>query len=255
MQKLTAKQVDKVWGYELWLTDIKSAKVLIKVIKTKDALSVQVHPDDAVAQRLEGPSGCGKMECWYVLDAEKDACLVYGLSHACSKDELKKALTSEKIYDYLNKVKVQKGDFLPIEAGVVHTLGGGVTVLEVQQPSDITYRLYDYGRGREIHVEKGFQSIDLGATAATLSVKQFGNEKYECPFFAVEKISIKGGYSSLTSSGSPVYYFGLEGNLMARAVAKDGSSSSVPIAPQEIIATFDGEKITIEGTGAVMKIV
>ncbi len=135
--------------------------LLVKFIDAHQNLSIQVHPDDALAFRLEGYP-YGKTEFWYVLEAEPGARIIYGLSGSgLTKAELQTALQSQTILDYCSHVPVTAGDVVEIPAGTVHALTEGVVVYELQQDCDITYRLYDWGRtDREIHLEKGLEAID-----------------------------------------------------------------------------------------------
>ena len=119
--------------------------ILIKFIDARKDLSVQVHPDDEYAREHEHGS-LGKTEMWYVLDAAKDAKLVYGFYHDISRKKLKKSLEDGNVERYLQKVKVQKDDLFYIEPGTVHAIGAGVLIAEIQESSNLTYRMYDYGR-------------------------------------------------------------------------------------------------------------
>lgn len=130
---------------------------LIKIIKANLPLSVQVHPDDEMAKQIEGKEN-GKSESWYILDCEPKSELVLGLK-TYNKDIIKKSISENNFEHLLKTVTPQKGMFVNIPAGLVHGLGGGITVFEVQQPSDITYRYFDYnrlenGKPRELHIEK-----------------------------------------------------------------------------------------------------
>lgn len=154
---------DYLWGTEEWLLSYLHAgyeeiPLLIKKITAKDALSVQVHPNDGYAQENEG--SCGKTEMWYVLDCKPGAFLYYGLKHQISENEFMKRIQNGTITEVCNKVNVKKGDVFYIPAGLVHAIGKGITVLEVQQSSNITYRVYDYQREdvnhqkRELHIKQ-----------------------------------------------------------------------------------------------------
>lgn len=139
--------------------------VLIKLIDAKDNLSIQVHPDNEYAQRVEGEFG--KTEIWYVLDAADDAQLVYGFKNEITSQQFKEAIENNTLMDVLNSVKVKKGDLFFIEAGTVHAIGKGTLIAEIQQNSNSTYRVYDYGRvgadgkPRELHVKK---AVDVSVT-------------------------------------------------------------------------------------------
>lgn len=136
--------------------------LLTKILDAKEDLSVQVHPDDTYAKEHEGE--LGKTECWYVLSADEGATMYYG-HHAKTKEELKEMIENKEWDKLLRKVPVKAGDFLYVPAGTIHAIGKGIMVLETQQSSDTTYRLYDFdridkttGKLRELHLK---QSIDV----------------------------------------------------------------------------------------------
>lgn len=139
--------------------------VLIKIIDAKNNLSIQVHPDDEYAKRVEHEFG--KTEIWYVLDADDDAQLIYGFKNKISKEDFRKAIENNTLPEILNSVKVKKGDLFFIEAGTVHAIGKGTLIAEIQQNSNSTYRVYDYGRlgkdgkPRELHIDK---AVDVTVT-------------------------------------------------------------------------------------------
>lgn len=125
--------------------------LLLKLLNARERLSVQVHPDDDYAARVEGKRG--KTEAWYILDAEPGAKLVFGVS-AHSSEELRAKAGSGEIEDALNWIDVHPGDCLYIRSGTVHAIGDGITLYEIQQSSDVTYRMWDWGRPRELHTQK-----------------------------------------------------------------------------------------------------
>jgi mannose-6-phosphate isomerase len=127
--------------------------LLVKYLFTSDHLSVQVHPDDEQARSRGLPRG--KTECWYVLDAIEGATIGYGLKSSHSKEELRQAALAGTIEELLDWKHVRAGDFLYVPGGIIHAIGAGITLLELQQNSDTTYRLYDYGRARALHVDEG----------------------------------------------------------------------------------------------------
>ncbi|KKW93449.1 class I mannose-6-phosphate isomerase [Sphingobium chungbukense] len=168
--RLDAHLVEKPWGRtdipahiaasdgrqigEVWFSADreKTPPLLVKYIFTSENLSVQVHPDDAQA-RQHGLTG-GKSECWYILDAERDARLGIGLTRELTPHELRAAALNGSIERLMDWKPVKAGSFYYIPAGTVHAIGGGVTLVEVQQNNDVTYRLYDYGRPRELHLDE-----------------------------------------------------------------------------------------------------
>lgn len=132
--------------------------ILIKLIDAKDNLSVQVHPNNDYAMRVEGEYG--KTEMWYIVDCDPGATLLYGFKHEISKDEFAQRIADNTLLEVTNAVPVKKGDVFFIEAGTLHAIGKGILIAEIQQNSNTTYRIYDYGRvgndgkPRELHVEK-----------------------------------------------------------------------------------------------------
>ncbi|MCC8102004.1 MAG: class I mannose-6-phosphate isomerase [Clostridiales bacterium] len=145
--------------------------ILIKFIDAKKDLSVQVHPDDAYAREHENGSP-GKTEMWYVLDATKDARLIYGFYHDTDEKTLRKSLADGTVEKYLQKVAIQKNDVFFIPAGQVHAIGAGALIAEIQENSNLTYRLYDYnrvdkmGRPRELHIDKALEVANLKGSSA-----------------------------------------------------------------------------------------
>lgn len=144
--------------------------VLIKFIDAKKDLSVQVHPDDAYARKYENGS-LGKTEMWYVLDAVKDARLVYGFKRDMDVATVRKSIEEGTVEKYLQKVKVHKDDMFYIQSGTVHAIGAGILLAEIQENSNLTYRMYDYdrvdknGKKRELHVKKALEVANLKGSA------------------------------------------------------------------------------------------
>lgn len=131
--------------------------LLIKFLFPREKLSVQVHPDDENAAKVGQP--CGKTECWYVLRAAPGAQIGLGLKAGTSKAEVERAIRETRMEHLLNWIDVHEGDMIYVDAGTIHTIGGGVVIVETQQNSDTTYRLYDYGRPRELHIESGLLAV------------------------------------------------------------------------------------------------
>jgi mannose-6-phosphate isomerase len=148
------------------LSELVELKYLVKFIDTAKNLSIQVHPDDQYAKEHEASSG--KNESWLILDHAPDACIYLGFKPGVTKREFKLALENGLNIDrFLNKIKVSKGDFFSIPAGSIHAIGEGITLLEVQQSSGLTYRVWDWnrkgldGRPRELHIEKAFDVLNF----------------------------------------------------------------------------------------------
>ena len=142
------------YGYRLPL--------MVKFLDTAQWLSVQVHPDDAYARAHEAYTGwLGKAEAWVVLEAEPGAQVIYGVKRPVTREELRAAALDGTILELLNFVPVEKGDVIYVPPGTIHALGPGLLVYEVSQRSDLTYRLYDYGRGRELHLDSALEVTRL----------------------------------------------------------------------------------------------
>ena len=176
--------------------------LLIKIIDAKGDLSIQVHPDDTYAGENENGS-LGKTECWYILDCPEDATLVVG-HNAKSKEELCDMIENKKWNELIREIPVKKGDFIQIDPGTVHAIKGGLMILETQQNSDITYRVYDYdrlqnGKPRQLHVQQSIDVITVPAKSAEDSVKSATglpenrmNELISCNYYTVWKANVKG---------------------------------------------------------------
>src|SRR5581483_4497658 len=131
--------------------------LLIKFLCPREKLSVQVHPDDECARGSGLP--CGKTECWYVLAAEPGAYVSLGVKPGTTRADMERAIAEARAEELLNRVDLSPGDLIYVDAGTVHAIGPGSVLVETQQNSDTTYRLYDYGRGRELHVELGLAAM------------------------------------------------------------------------------------------------
>ena len=167
--------------------------VLIKFIDAKKDLSLQVHPSDEYSRKNEGQYG--KTEMWYILDAEPGAFLYYGFNKEISKEEFSRRIEDQTLTEVLNPVYVQKGDVIFIESGTLHAIGAGILLAEIQQNSNVTYRVYDYGRRdkdgnlRELHVDKALQVTDLAPVKKINSpLPHIGI----CNYFTVDRINLSG---------------------------------------------------------------
>jgi beta-glucosidase len=176
--------------------------LMAKIIDARTDLSIQVHPDGAYAAANEKEAG-GKAECWYIMDCPKDATLVIG-HNAGNKKELEEMICAGRWSDFIREIPVKKGDFIQLAPGTVHAIKGGFLILETQQNSDITYRVYDYGRlsngkPRELHVKKSMDVITVPAKSIADSVisteglkKNKWNRLYSCEYYTVFLAEISG---------------------------------------------------------------
>jgi len=196
--------------------------VLTKIITAHDWLSVQVHPDDAYAQRVEHQP-FGKTECWYVLDAQPDAQIVYGWTRDTSRAEYEQRVADGTLGELLRKIRVETGDTVYIPHGLVHAIGPGVTVFETQQASDLTYRMFDYnrvgldGKPRELHVKKAADILNYraGKGGALLQILYHFEGLQRTALiaddhFIVERIVAQGEPATMATNGRPLILMTLD---------------------------------------------
>ncbi|MFU0800457.1 MAG: mannose-6-phosphate isomerase, class I [Xylanivirga thermophila] len=204
----TLKEVIDEYGKDLLGKDlqdkhIKKFPLLIKILDATDVLSVQVHPDDEYAKVHENGE-LGKTEMWYIIDAKPGAKLVYGVKEDTTKEQFEKAIKAGKLEEYLNTIDVAPGDVVYIPAGMVHAIGAGILICEVQQNSDTTYRVYDWnrvddtGKARELHIKQALDVIDFEGKHSTEKVMGLSRQKGESQvtyyvankYFAMEKLDV-----------------------------------------------------------------
>lgn len=170
----------------------KDFPILIKLIDAQDNLSVQVHPSDEYAQKFE--SQLGKHEMWFILDAAPNSFIYHGLNRAVTKDELAERIKKGTLLEILRKVPVQRGDCFFIPAGTIHSIGKGILLAEIQQNSNVSYRIYDYGRigadgkARTLHIDK---AVDV-ANLTPIEDKKNYRHLVTCDYFTVDKITLDG---------------------------------------------------------------
>ena len=195
--------------------------LLIKFIDAEDNLSIQVHPDDVYGMKTA--NSLGKTEMWYVIDAKPGAKLVYGLKESCTIDMLKNAIENNNVEEMLNYVPVKKGDVFFIPSGLVHAIGAGILLAEIQQNSNITYRVYDYnrlgkdGKPRELHVQDALNVIVNRTEEEIEKIRFSTNVKNEnslasCEYFKVDKFNICGACEFSANAESFNSILCLDGN-------------------------------------------
>jgi mannose-6-phosphate isomerase len=205
-----------------------SFPLLAKFIDAADKLSIQVHPDDTYAHSREAESGFhGKAEAWLILDAAPGASIIWGFKDELTPEEVKAAAEAERLEPHLNAVPVKPGDVIYNPAGTVHALNAGIFLFEIQQASDLTYRLYDYGRRdskgnlRDLHLDKALEVADLTpGEHAHVTPKQLSGGKTELvrtEFFATEHWAVDGTLSETTHPTSAELFTVLSGELTLHA--------------------------------------
>jgi mannose-6-phosphate isomerase len=192
--------------------------LLLKVIFAREKLSVQVHPDDRLAHKYGQLRG--KTECWYVLAAEAGAQVAAGLKAGVTMDEVKAGIEGGTLEKSLRMLPVSAGDMVYVDAGTVHAIWPGSVLLETQQNCDLTYRMYDYGRGRELHIEKSLEAAQLKTKAGKVAPRVLEDRTIlvASPYFVVERIPVEVSRSSTSlpredeSKAGLAYLFATEGS-------------------------------------------
>lgn len=192
--------------------------LLIKVLFVREKLSVQVHPDDRLAQKYGEPRG--KTECWYALASQPGAQVALGLKNGVTLDEVRAGIEGETLEQSLKLLSVRPGDMIYVDAGTVHGIWPGSVLLETQQNSDLTYRMYDYGRGRELHVEKSLEATRLKTAAGKVEPRVLEDRTVliDSNYFCVERIPVDVSRSSTSmrradeSSSGLAYLFAAAGS-------------------------------------------
>lgn len=183
--------------------------VLIKFIDAKLPLSIQVHPDDSYGMKYE--NSYGKTEMWYIVDTQPDSFIYYGFSQSITKEQFEESIKNNTLLNYLNKVPVKKGDCFFIEAGTIHAICQGIVIAEVQQNSNITYRVYDYdrkdkdGNTRELHIKKAVDVTDLNKLDVKQNVISIDNntkQLAQCQYFNTLLIEINGELQMIQNKDS-----------------------------------------------------
>jgi mannose-6-phosphate isomerase len=260
--KLAAEYVEKPWGRtslpdgfrppepgcrigELWFAapDGRELPLLVKYIFTSERLSLQVHPDDVQA-RARGLAH-GKSECWYIVEAEPGASLALGFRDEVARDALRAAALDGSIEGLVDWRPVVPGDFFYVPAGTVHAIGGGIALVEVQQPSDVTYRLYDYGRPRELHLEEALDVADRGTYSSP--VEGDGRTLAASDHFTLLRLT--GGGVAAELGERQRWAIPLEGSIEA-AGDRAGPGECLLVEAGAVLSRSDGCVLLLAATGS-----
>lgn len=226
--------------------------LLLKVIFAREKLSVQVHPDDHLAQKYSQPRG--KTECWYALSAEPGAEVAAGLKPGVTIDEVRAGIERGTLEQSLNVLPVKRGDMVFVDAGTVHAIWPGSILLETQQNSDITYRMYDYGRPRELHVDKSLEAMRFETRAGLVPPQVLDDRTIlvDVEYFRVERLAVNGSRASATLPGPGETPGGLSYLFAAAGSARLSGNGfdSVDLPPRGIAAIpASSPAFTIEDRG------
>lgn len=190
-----------------------AASLLLKLLFTSAPLSIQVHPDDAYAKSIDLPNG--KSEAWYVLDAAPGAMVALGLTRSVTRDQLRRAIDDSSIEQLVQWQTVDKHDAISVPAGTVHAIGAGLIIAEIQQRSDATFRLFDYGRNRGLHADDGVSVAHLGAAAFQIAPRQLSEERLllvSNAYFVFERISLQPGSHWHLDAAGETWLLTIEGD-------------------------------------------
>ncbi len=228
--------------------------VLIKYIDAKQNLSVQVHPDDEYAQKYEGDNG--KTEMWYIVHADEGAGIYCGFKRDITKEEFVKKVADGTVEDTLNFIPVKKGDCYLIEAGTLHAIGAGCLICEVQQSSNVTYRVYDYnrlgvdGKPRQLHLDKALKVIDF---SRFIDKTNSGEEKVfdgygikkltTCKYFSCQKVNLYGGKYTAKNDDSFIAFCVISG---------DGKINGEKFIAGNSFFIERGEEVVLEGNAEII---
>lgn len=236
--------------------------VLTKIIDARAALSVQVHPDDAYAQRVERQPN-GKTECWYILDCEPGAELILGWARDTSRQEYERRVADGTLGEILRRVPVHPGDAFYLPAGTLHAIGAGIRLFETQQASDLTYRIFDWnrvgpdGKPRELHVQKAGDVLDFRATfpgaVRPLSYAEDGLERtllIASARFVVERVTVTRNDAYVVTDGRPLTMTAMDAHLRvdmedASTVLEPWQTVVTPASAQRIALVPGGEPTSV----------
>jgi mannose-6-phosphate isomerase len=206
-----------------------ASPLLIKVIFAREKLSVQVHPDDRMAQKYGDPRG--KTECWYALSAEPGAQVACGLKPGVTLEEVKAGIETDTLEKSLNVLDVAAGEMVFVDAGTVHAIWPGSILLETQQNCDLTYRMYDYGRGRELHIAKSLEATRLTTRAGKVPSRELADRTIlmDGDYFRVERIPVSGSRTSASLPENGETVPGLQYLFVAAGAARLAGAGFEPV--------------------------
>jgi mannose-6-phosphate isomerase len=224
--------------------DPRRFPLLLKFLFPHEKLSVQVHPDDAQAARVGQP--WGKTECWYVAHAKPGAQIALGLRPGVTATQLAEAIHRKRAEDFLNWINVYAGDMIYVAGGTVHTLGPGSVIVETQQQSDTTYRLYDYGRPRELHLQDGIAAVKEKVGSGKVvrpAPAQIGGSKNRheplvaAPYFVVDRFEVREPLELVTRDDS--------GRRSVQILVAVEGCAAIEVAGTEPVALAKGDAVVV----------
>ena len=250
LMEVVAQEGENLLGSTISKTAFEKFPLLIKFLDINDKLSVQVHPDDQYAKE-HAAGELGKTEMWYIMDAEEDAKLIYGIDSEVSKEEFATAIKEGELHQHLEELSVEAGDVVFIPSGTVHSTLGGVLIAEIQQNSDTTYRVYDWnrvgddGQPRDLHIESALDVIDFGSEprdkveGLTIEGDGYTREiQVACPYFITETLDITTTYQGQANGERFYVLMGLEGSA---TIKYEGESTELTAGETALIPADLGD--------------
>ena len=222
---------------EVWFPH-PALDVLVKFLFTTENLSVQVHPGDSLARQQGFPRG--KTEMWHILRAAPSAQIALGFAETVTPNQVRRASADESIMGLLRWIPVHQGQTWFIPAGAVHAIGAGITLCEIQQDSDLTYRLYDYGRERPLHLEESLSALDL--SFQTPGPQSATNPLVDCPYFQVNLLRVEG--NTVTDRSASVVI----------AVEGEGLLESIPFKQGQVFRVPHGCTLQLSGRALLLTV-
>lgn len=234
----------------------KQFPLLFKFLDAREDLSIQVHPDDELAKKRH--NSFGKTEMWYVMQADEGARIIVGFKEKSSAKEYLEHLDNKTLINILNEVPVKKGDVFFLETGTIHAIGAGIVIAEIQQTSDITYRIYDWdrvdaqGKSRELHVEQALDAMNYNTTDTQkhyTTVENKSNMMVDCPYFTTNYLPLNGSTAVVKDGSSFTVYICTEGEYKLEAegktyVFRKGDTVLIPAALSSYI--LEGNSTLLE---------
>ncbi len=242
----TLAELARGWGAELLGAGADGEfPLLVKMLFPNDKLSVQVHPDDERARAMGQPRG--KTECWYVLEAEPGAAVALGLKEGADAARVERAIGEGTLEELLVQLPVSAGEMVFVDAGTVHAIGPGVTLLETQQTSDTTFRMWDYGRPRELHVEQGVAATKFRTRAGKVEARRLGEgvtRLIEEMYFTVDRIDVGAGERRVEMPGA-----GCLVGLGGGGVLRSADGGQVELGKGAAVVVPAGDAVILETAG------
>jgi mannose-6-phosphate isomerase len=220
----------------------KQFPLLFKFLDAREDLSIQVHPNDELAKKRH--NSFGKTEMWYVMQADEGSRIIVGFNHKSSADEYLEKLESKQLIDILNQEPAKKGDVYFLETGTIHAIGAGIVIAEIQQTSDITYRIYDWdrldanGNGRQLHVQEALDAMNYNTTDTKKEYSKeenTSNAMVDCPYFTTNFLPLNGTIEVAKNGDSFTVYICTEGEYSVEMAGetygfKKGDTVLIPAA-------------------------